>query len=89
MNRTVTKILSSSIATLPISIPLLSASCQNQNNSSLISSTNTHVPDIRHKFVTPASLPNQILSMFPSMLGALILNNAEKEKKAKEAKENG
>ncbi|MCE6056746.1 hypothetical protein J7889_04190 [Mycoplasmopsis agalactiae] len=89
MNRTVTKILSSSIATLPISIPLLSASCQNQNNSSLISSTNTHVPDVRHKFVTPASLPNQILSMFPSMLGALILNNAEKEKKAKEAIENG
>ncbi|WVU89440.1 variable surface lipoprotein [Mycoplasmopsis agalactiae] len=32
MNRTVAKILSSSIATLPISIPLLSASCQNQNN---------------------------------------------------------
>ncbi|EIN14793.1 Hypothetical protein, predicted lipoprotein [Mycoplasmopsis agalactiae 14628] len=87
MNKIVTKVLSSSIVALPISLPLLSARCQNQNNSSLISSSNTHDSDARHKFVTQASLSSQILNMFPSMFGGLILNNIEKEKKAKEAKE--
>ncbi|TKA58950.1 hypothetical protein MBOVa_7680 [Mycoplasmopsis bovis 8790] len=89
MIKKVTKLLSSQLVILPVVFPLLSSKCDKQtnsddNNSSFVTDTSSNYLDERANLVSPATLPKEILRLYPSLIGSTILNNLKLEANRKQ-----
>nr|WP_280135354.1 hypothetical protein [Mycoplasmopsis bovis] len=89
MIKRVTKLLSSQLVILPMVLPLLSSKCDkqtnnNDSNSSEITDTSSNYFDERANLASPATLPREILGLYPSLIGSTILNNLKLEANRKQ-----
>ncbi|WP_280124591.1 LppA-related lipoprotein [Mycoplasmopsis bovis] len=89
MIKRVTKLLSSQLVILPMVLPFLSSKCDkqtnnNDSNSSEITDTSSNYFDERANLASPATLPREILGLYPSLIGSTILNNLKLEANRKQ-----